>query len=397
MDELISIFKKHIKNGLYPGIEWKITHKEKIYKGTVGNLNLTSKEPLQPNSLYRIWSMTKPIVCIAILQLIQENKISIDDPINQYLPDFSNLKAIKDLNSNIFEVVDLKEMPTIKNLLLHTAGFSYNFLGDPVAKEYERVKLFHSSETTLEEEIHLLSKIPLLYQPSVKWIYSVSVDVLARIIEIVSQNYLPTVLYNRIFKPLKMFDTGFNINNEDSARLMTSYEFDQLNNKLNEPLVGAQKISGYGYPLNSLSYARGGHGLYSTVEDYSKFSQMLLNGKSKSGNIIISQKMLEIATSNHLDKSFFPLEILSFDNINNDDQENDLESYGWGLGFRVMQDLDKVNGIGSVGEFGWAGAAGTFFLVDPKNDLTAVVMTQVLNADPIMKKDFINTIYKNIL
>ena len=137
-----------------------------------------------------------------------------------------------------------------------------------------------------------------------------------------------------------------------------------------------------------------GHGLFSSLEDYSKFAQMLLTGKTKTGEIILSQSMLSLATTNHLSSSFFPLEIKNF----NVDvlEENDLESYGWGLGFRVMMDVDKVNGMGSIGEFGWAGAAATYFLVDPKNDLTAVLMTQVLGAENILKKDFVKTIYQNL-
>ena len=121
---------------------------------------------------------------------------------------------------------------------------------------------------------------------------------------------------------------------------------------------------------------------------------MLLTGKTKTGEIIISQSMLSLATTNHLPSSFFPLEIKNFD----EDvlEENDLEPYGWGLGFRVMMDVDKVNGMGSIGEFGWAGAAATYFLVDPKNDLTAVLMTQVLGAENILKKDFVKTIYQNL-
>ena len=159
-------------------------------------------------------------------------------------------------------------------------------------------------------------------------------------------------------------------------------------------MLGSQKIAGIGYPTDQLTYARGGHGLFSTLEDYSKFSQMLLDGKTRKCEIIISRNMLSQAITNHLDLKFFPLEIKTFDvEIL---EENGLDGYGWGLGFRVLTDLSKTNGIGSIGEFGWAGAAATYFLVDPKNDLTAVIMTQVLGADNILQKDFISEIYKNL-
>ena len=394
MQNLKNLFTKHIDAGLYPGVEWKIIHQGNIFEGRLGYLDFSSKKSLGANSLYRIWSMTKPVISVVILQLIEEKKIKLDGIITEYLPQFKNLKVLKTRDSNISDTVHIKNIPTIKDLLLHTAGFSYNFLGDAVAKEYDRVGLFHSNNTTLEEEINLLSTIPLLCQPSTEWVYSVSIDVLARIIEIITKEKLQLVLEKRIFKPLEMTDTSFMLEESKLDRLMISYEFDPLLKKLNDPSENTQKIGGYGYPTNSATYARGGHGLFSSLEDYSKFAQMLLTGKTKTGEIIISQSMLSLATTNHLSSSFFPLEIKNFD----EDvlEENDLESYGWGLGFRVMIDIDKVNGMGSIGEFGWAGAAATYFLVDPKNDLTAVLMTQVLGAENILKKDFVKTIYQNL-
>ena len=394
MHNLKNLFTKHINIGLYPGVEWKIIHQGNIFEGCLGYQDFSSKKSLGANSLYRIWSMTKPVISIVILQLIKEKKIKLDDIITEYLPQFNNLRVLKTRSSNISDTVPIKNIPTIKDLLSHTAGFSYNFLGDAVAKEYDRVGLFHSNDTTLEEEINLLSTLPLLCQPSTEWVYSVSVDVLARIIEVITKEKLQSVLEKRIFQPLEMTDTSFMLDQSKLDRLMTSYEFDPLHKKLNEPSSGIQAIGGYGYPTNSSTYARGGHGLFSSLEDYSKFAQMLLTGKTKTGEIIISQSMLSLATTNHLSSSFFPLEIKNFDvDVL---EENDLEPYGWGLGFRVMMDIDKINGIGSIGEFGWAGAAATYFLVDPKNDLTAVLMTQVLGAENILKKDFVKTIYQNL-
>ena len=394
MHNLKNLFTKHINIGLYPGVEWKIIHQGNIFEGCLGYQDFSSKKSLGANSLYRIWSMTKPVISIVILQLIKEKKIKLDDIITEYLPQFNNLRVLKTRSSNISDTVPIKNIPTIKDLLSHTAGFSYNFLGDAVAKEYDRVGLFHSNDTTLEEEINLLSTLPLLCQPSTEWVYSVSVDVLARIIEVITKEKLQSVLEKRIFQPLEMTDTSFILDQSKLDRLMTSYEFDPLHKKLNEPSASTQAIGGYGYPTNSSTYARGGHGLFSSLEDYSKFAQMLLTGKTKTGEIIISQSMLSLATTNHLPSSFFPLEIKNFD----EDvlEENDLEPYGWGLGFRVMMDVDKVNGMGSIGEFGWAGAAATYFLVDPKNDLTAVLMTQVLGAENILKKDFVKSIYQSL-
>ena len=177
MDELFTKFQKYIDCGFYPGIEWKINFQGKTFKNRVGYANLSTQSLLQENSLYRIWSMTKPIVSIAILQLIDENIINLKDPINIFLPKFNDLKVLKNESSTITEFTTVKNMPTIKDLLLHTAGFSYNFLDDEVGKEYEKNRLFHSSNSSLEAEIDKLSSIPLLFEPSKKWNYSVSTDV----------------------------------------------------------------------------------------------------------------------------------------------------------------------------------------------------------------------------
>lgn len=391
MEKLNSIIKQHINKGLYQGVEWKINHKDKCYQGKQGYLDLSINSPIKTNSIYRIWSMTKPIVSVVILQLIEENKIRLDDALNFYLPIFNDLKVLKDENNPKIITKNVSCMPNIKNLLLHTAGFSYNFFENQIANIYSKKKLFYSSDTTLEEEINILATCPLLYEPSKKWHYSVSIDILARIIEVVSNDTLQNVLKKRIFKPLGMYDTDFIVSKDKRHRLMKSYEY--IPNERILSNLSMQNIGVYGYPENNSNYARGGHGLYSSLEDYFKFAEMLLTGKSKSGKVILSKKMLNLATRNHLSDKFLPIEIKI---PGDEDLENDFEPYGWGLGFRVLVDVNKLNGTGSLGEFGWSGAASTFFLVDPKESITAVLMTQVLNGDKVLRENFIEEIYKNL-
>ena len=182
---------------------------------------------------------------------------------------------------------------------------------------------------------------------------------------------------------------------EKQSFLMETYEFNSEKQKLNPMSFGPEKISNFSYPKNKPhSYARGGHGLFSSLNDYSLFAQMLLSGKAKNGKTIISSKTLESMTINCLPSNFFPLEIKRLD----EDLpfENDLIPYGWGLGFRVLIDSHNPLNNTNLGEFGWAGAAGTFFLVDPQKKLTAVLMTQVINANKSLEKDFIQTIYNNL-
>jgi len=394
MQNLQKIIDQHVNDGLYPGVEWKINHKGKIFKGKSGCLSLEEKRPIATNTIYRIWSMTKPIISIVILQMIQEKKIKFEDELSLFLPQFSNIKVLKNIKANIEDVVNIKKQPTIKDLLMHTAGFSYNFLGDPIGEQYHRLGLFCSENTSLEEEINLLSKIPLLYEPSTNWVYSVSVDILARIIEVVSGFTLQDQLKKRIFDPLEMYNTGFSLSSSNKLNLMSSYHYDNVNNILIEPNTHPRKIANYDYPINNKNYSRGGIGLYSTLDDYSNFAEMLLTGKTIYGETILSSELLKQATTNQLSEFLLPFEIKMFDIEKL--EENVFEPYGWGLGFRVMIDINKANGIGSIGEFGWAGAASTYFLVDPKNDLTAVLMTQVFEGSPTLSKDFVSNIYSNI-
>ena len=393
MDELNLIFQEYINQGKYPGIQWQIIHKKTNYEGKVGYKNLDTKESIQDDTLYRIWSMTKPIIAIAAMQLVEKNLMKLNDPINSYLPEFTDLKVLKNEDEIITNTIQLEKQPTIKDLLLHTAGFSYNFLADPVGKEYDQIKLFNSSTSSLEEEVRLLAKIPLLYQPSSNWRYSVSMDVLGRILEVIMETPLQDILKNQIFLPLGMYDTDFYISEINASRLMQSYEYNLLENKLTKHILDSQKIGTYGYPLHNKNYARGGHGLYSTIKDYILFAEMLHSGKSEQGKEIISKNTIDFMTANLLNPSLFPIEIASVGTIKDENYINDLEPYGWGLGFRTLIDPIKNNNLGSKGEFGWAGAASTYFLVDSKKEISAVLMTQVLNGDPSLINHFYKFIY----
>ncbi len=264
--ELNQLLSKYVDDGFFPGIQWKINVNNDQYSGKYGFNNIERQKKVLDNSLYRIWSMTKPIVAVAALQLIEENKISIDDSITEYLPEFNDLQVMKTKEGNIEDVEKINKYPTIKDLFLHTAGFSYNFLADPVGKEYDQLKLFCSDDTSLDQEIKILAKAPLLFKPNTSWRYSVSMDVLARIIEIVRGDSLQNILQQKIFNPLNMKDTGFTVTEENQNRVMLSYEFDPLKKKLTELISDPQKIGNYGYPLNTKSYARGGHGLFSSLK-----------------------------------------------------------------------------------------------------------------------------------
>jgi len=393
--ELNNLLSKYVDEGFFPGIQWQININDQIYAGKYGLNNIETGEVVLDNSIYRIWSMTKPIIAVAALQLIDENKINLEDPITEYLPEFNDLQVMVKEDSDIEEVEKLQQHPTIKDLFLHTAGFSYNFLSDPVGRKYDQLRLFNSDTTTLEEEIKILAKAPLLFKPNESWRYSVSMDVLARIIETIRGESLQNILKQKIFVPLKMNDTDFIVSKENQNRVMISYEYDPVKMKLSELISDPQKIGNYGYPLNVQSYARGGHGLFSSLEDYSVFTKMLQSGKSEKGEKILNNETLKLISTNFLDSKFFPIEIATIGIVKDEDYFNGLEAYGWGLGCRTLLDPSKQNNLGSIGEFGWAGAASTYFLVDNSKNLSATIMTQVLFGNPELSREFYKFIYSN--
>ena len=393
--ELNNLLSYYVDQGFFPGIQWQININNEKYSGKYGFNNIETKEDVYENSIYRIWSMTKPIIAVASLQLIEEKKINLEDPITEYLPEFKDIQVMKKKDGSIRDVEKIIEYPTIKDLLLHTAGFSYNFLADPVGKEYDRIRLFNSDTTTLEEEIKILAKAPLLFQPNTSWRYSVSMDVLARIIEVIRGESLQKILDKKIFYPLNMKDTGFSVSKENQKRVMVSYEFDPLKKKLSELISDPQKIGNYGYPLNINSYARGGHGLFSSLNDYSIFAKMLHTGKSEKGEQVLNNQTLKLISTNFLDPKFFPIEIATIGIVKDENYVNGLEGYGWGLGCRTLLDPSKQNNLGSIGEFGWAGAASTYFLVDNNKNLSATIMTQVLFGNPELTRQFYSYIYSN--
>ena len=391
-EELNSLLETLISKKYFQGIQWSI-HKDNLsYNGKVGFMDLDKKNPIREDTIYRIWSMTKPIIAFATMILIQRGKTSLNDPIEKYLPEAKKLKVLNSIN-NKNNLKELKRSITIKDLLLHTAGFSYNFLNDPIGKKYEEAKLFHSETSSLKDEVNKILSFPLLFQPGEKWNYSVSIDVLAHIIEIITNQNIFEFLDKNVFKPLLMHETSFFVDENQKDRIMSSYEFIQKSNSLNKISNNPQTINNYGYPNKNCQYARGGHGLFCTIDNYMKFAKMLQNGKNINGDILLNEKYLKLINKNYINQNLFPLEILSIGENKFDDIPNDLIPYGWGLGFRVMLDRKKNANLGSNGEFGWSGAAATYFLVDPSNNITAVLMTQVLQANPILKKIFYEFIY----
>ena len=351
------VLEADIKAGRIPGAVVLVMRHGKIaYFEAFGSQNPQGGAAAQKESIYRLYSMTKPVVSVAVMMLWEEGRFDLDDPIAQYLPALKDLKlAVWHRNSSGGGSVELqspKHQPTIQQLLDHTGGLSYEILPQspdhPVRQMYAEAKIGDPSGT-LSELVSKIGKLPLASEPGSVWEYSRSTDVLARLVEVVSGMPIDKFLEERIFKPLGMNDTGFWVPTEKQSRVAEPFS--------NDPPPG--------YPVRFLDVVKrptllsGNIGLVSTAEDYARFAQMLLNGGSLDGKRLVGPKTVRYMTSDQLGSVRGPL-----------------PGYGFGLGFAVRSTIGLAPYPGSEGDFGWVGAAGTVFWVDPKEDLAAVFMTQ---------------------
>ena len=339
-----------------------------IYRQVWGDADREAGTPMQEDTLYRIYSMTKPITGVALMMLYEEGRFLLEDPVSMYLPELANLKLVSvDENGEPVEKAPMRQ-PSIRDLLRHTAGMSYGiFSNTPVDLAYREAELLQAP--TLEEFTKRLGQLPLLLEPGTRWHYSVSVDVQGRLVEVLSGMPFGEFLDQRIFGPLGMEDTFFVVPEDKQDRLAQLYSPKGTVMNWNEPwqfsteteLEPADPRLTEGY-LKTMGFESGGGGLVSSTDDYLKFAQMLVNEGEYNGTRLLAPGTIELMTGNH---------------IQGMDSSGLWRMDAFGLGVGVVQDPSAVSGeLGPSGTYGWGGAAGTLFWVDPENDLTAVFMVQ---------------------
>ncbi|HXX20951.1 MAG TPA: serine hydrolase domain-containing protein [Candidatus Acidoferrum sp.] len=331
-----------------------------------GKKDLASGAPMTTDTIFRVFSMTKPVTGVAMMILYEEGKWRPGDPISQYIPEFAHLKVFKGVDANGKTIVeDPIHPPTMQELMTHTAGFTYGLFGDgPVDKAYQSAGVMSSKN--LQEMINKLVNIPLLYQPGTKWVYSVSMDVQGYIIEKLSGQSLPDFMRDRIFAPLKMKDTGFYVPPDKWNRFATLYAENNRGELTPLPPIAGAGLGDY---KSQPTMPSGGGGMVSTAQDYARFAQMLLNGGELDGVRILSPATVQLMTSNHLAPSLMTGEFSI-------GPETIRPGMGWGYDCAVFNDPPIANEIVGKGTFFWLGAADTWFWVDPTNDLVFVGMTQ---------------------
>lgn len=374
----LNVFKQamqaEVDKGNIPGMVIMVSRKGKlVYSEVVGYQDKDAGIPLKKDSIFRIYSMTKPLVSVAAMILAEDGKLTLSDPVSKHLPEFADMKvsvATKDASgSTSYTVVPAERPITVIDLLRHTSGIGYaEITKNPVIKQaYANAGLWRDGGTdydqrrvTPQEEVTGLARAPLSTQPGTNWEYGMSVDLLGRVVEAVSGKRLGQFVSERILQPLQMTDTGFQVPGEKLSRLAQALPIDpttkQPNKMLDVTIV----------PAND----SGGAGAVSTAGDYMNFVSMMLNGGSLNNQRILSPMTVKLMSSNQLgNRSTTPLtpgQLLM-----------GVDGYTFGLGFMVRQDDGNSAVQGSPGEYLWAGASGTFFWIDPKEELAVVAMSQV--------------------
>jgi CubicO group peptidase (beta-lactamase class C family) len=380
----------YVDSGEFSGITTLIARRGHIiHFEHTGVRDKTTQAPLDASTIFRIYSMTKPIVCTALMTLYEEARFHLLDPLAKYLPAFAKVKV---WNGDGQALADPARPIFIRDLFTHTAGLTYDFLEDtPVSKMYLEAGLLSNAKASLESVVSESARLPLAYQPGSRWHYSISIDVLAHLIEVFSGRPLQDFLKERIFSPLGMRDTGFSVPEQNRSRVAAVYGHpDIMTHQFTEIVTsptGPIDVSKT-YPIdNTTTFARGGLGLFSTATDYLRFAQMLLNRGELEGERIISPAIADLMHSNHLPASLMPfsIAIVAF------------PGYGFGLGSRVLLNPAESGMPGSSGEFGWAGAANTYYWVDPKLEMIGIYMTQHMVSIEPAQRDFQVLAYQALL
>jgi CubicO group peptidase (beta-lactamase class C family) len=365
-----------------------------IHFEQVGWQDRENQTPLSPDTIYRLYSMTKPIICTAFMILFEEGRFQLLDPVAKFLPAFGKVRVLTQTPSDLAEV-DLARPILLRDLLTHTAGLTYAFLDtSPVGALYRQAQI-SGADRTLEATIAELARLPLAYQPGTRWHYSVAMDVIAHLIEVISGQSLPAFLSERLFAPLGMVDTGFSVPAKNRARLAAMYgspdinlhAFSQIHEAWAQGLNGRRDVEATYPAAHTGHFARGGHGLFSTAWDYLRFAQMLLNRGELEGARILAPKIVDLMHLNHVPAALLPFEI---DGIFSG-------GYGFGLGSRVLLNVAESGIPGSVGEFGWSGAAKTYYWVDPQEQLIGILMAQYMICPDAPDIDFRALAYQALI
>lgn len=370
--EIIQAFvERYVEDGKLPGYLCMVSrHGAEAYFLAHGSMDVERSKPMARDTIFRLYSMTKPITSVALMMLYEQGRFQLDDPVARYIPAWKDLKVFTSGDESAFEVSDLARAMTIKDLFTHTSGLTYGFMNShPVDAMYRANKIGGMVVGgTLQDMVAKLADIPLQFTPGSQWNYSVATDVLGYLVQLFSDQDLDAYVAQRIAGPLGMTDTGFMVPADKVDRFSACYERVTKNDTFQ--LQDDPEQSSY---LHRPTFFSGGGGMVSTLDDYHRFTKMLLGRGELAGVRLLGRKTVAYMTTNHMpggrDLAAMGQPVFS---------ETSYEGIGFGLGFSVVVDPAAANVLDSIGEFAWGGAASTYFWVDPVEELIVIFMTQLL-------------------
>lgn len=383
LGQIAGVARRHVDAGSLSGVEWAVLRGgEPWMQGRYGMADATRGQALPDNPIYRIFSMTKPVISAAAMMLVEQGRLRLFDPLVAFLPEFADMQVLQPDGG-----LQPASLITIEHLLTHRAGFSYGFLPDcPVGALYQQADL-RDTGLSLAELVRRIAGLPLAFQPGTEWRYSMATDVLARVLEVVCGQPLPEVLHEMVLSPLGTKDTGYWVAPEQESRIMPMFgktNLDEVMDYSIEPQTLELADMRRDQPHDNPAYYRGGTGLFSTLPDYLLIARFLQTGLAADGARLLSAKSVQMMWTDRIPAAQKPLMIGPFV----------LAGYGWGLAGRVMADPAQALVLTEAGECGWAGAGSTFFWIDARNDLVGVVMTQFLGSKIPIGEDFLTAVYQ---
>jgi CubicO group peptidase (beta-lactamase class C family) len=381
LDRIRTHLQRYIDAGKVTGTLTLVArHGQIAYFEPQGHLELERLRPMQRDTIFRIYSMTKPITSVALMMLYEHGLFQLDDPVHKFIPAWQHLRVYVSGNHPLFITKPTERPMTIRDLLTHTSGLTYGFSERTnVDAAYRKLDIANLAKTgyTLRDMVEQLAEVPLEFSPGTRWNYSVSTDVVGYLVEVLSGQPFDAYLRDHIFEPLGMHDTSFLISDDRLSRFAHCY-VRQFDGSL--ALLDASETSEF----RQGSFCSGGGGLLSTADDYFRFTSMLLNRGDLDGVRLLGRKTLELMTQNHLPGGQDLTALVQAGMFS----EVAYNGVGFGLGFAVMRDPTRAQVMGSPGEYAWGGFASTAFWIDPVEDLIVIFMTQLVpsSAYPVRRE-----------
>jgi CubicO group peptidase (beta-lactamase class C family) len=381
--------QRYLATGKLAGLLTLVARKGQVaHLEAFGQRNVAAGEAMTEDTIFRIYSMTKPIVSVALMTLYEQGLFQLDDPVSRFIPAWADLRVWSDGTPEAYSTQFPEREMQIRDLLTHTSGLTYGFMGrHPIDALYRRRGVESEGAENLQEMIDRLSELPLMFSPGTRWSYSVATDVCGYLCEAISGQPLDELLRQRLFEPLAMVDTAFWVPEDKASRLAANYAWTR-----DEPLALFDDPAKSTY-LTPPTFLSGGGGLVSTASDYLNFILMLANRGELNGNRVLGRKTVEYMTTNHLpgggDLASMGQKVFS---------EISYDGIGFGLGFSVMLDPARAGVVGTPGEHGWGGAASTMFFVDRKEEIAGLVLAQLMPSSTYpIRREFKALVYQALV